>query len=110
MDLKVLVSHKKRCDSCRYLGRTGPPTSIHTDVAAEGRPLTFRRECIGQSNALLRIYSQTAPWGDWYPVGDSEDDTADRPSIFRAEVVGKNSGPIVHQPRGTAGLYLQVRR
>ena len=58
----------------------------------KGRPLTFWRERIGGIECVVaNIFPRRSVELVGTRFGNSEDDTTGRPSIFRAEVVGKNS-------------------
>src|SRR4029077_10225289 len=70
------------------------PTDIESILMLpqKGRPLTFRRGCIrGIECVVANIFPSRSVELVGTRFGDSKDDTPGRPSIFRAEVVGKNS-------------------
>src|SRR6201997_4023990 len=61
-------------------------------LTQKGRPLTSRREVIGRIECVVAyIFPCTSVGLVGARLSDSHDDTAGRPSIFRAVVVGKNS-------------------
>src|SRR5258705_13463832 len=95
MDLKMLVCQKEKGAILVVVFRKKHwATDIESILMSpqKGRPLTFRRECIG---GIECVVANILPCRSVELVGtrfgDSKDDTTGRPSIFRAEDVGKNS-------------------